>query len=364
MVHALRFSDGNSDVLYPNFSPSFPFSQDVVDLTFQLPDAEDEKISESDFLKQIDTAWQVCDRFDLQTDIWRGRILRTVRDREKGRGDGRGTGFLNWLREQEISKTQAYSLIELANSADALLEGGVLNPEDVNHFSKRAFIETAQAAPEVQQLVGDRLREAAEGEGEARITQREVKRLGDEWTAMTSELLPIEIREKAADNTIPARYLTPLVRELEKLPDAHQTFLRQEVADNPDVDTVKQVTAEAHYLAKYLAAAVQVQAINTEALDVEMALEEALRIGCLNSTAELVNQAAQLEQTVAKLYTTWRRVNSLAERVYLDSGASTPQLRSLLDHLAPLTQSTLQVTIGEVGSNARTIQLSIATDEE
>ncbi len=358
MVHALR-SDGNSDVLYPNFSKDA-----AMELTFQLPDAEDEKISDSDFLKQIDTAWQVCDRFDLQTDIWRGRILRTVRDREKRRGDGRGAGFLNWLREQEISKTQAYSLIELANSADTLLEGGVLNPEDVNHFSKRAFIETAQAAPEVQQLVGDRLREAAEGEGDARITQREVKRLGDEWTAMTSELLPIEIREKAADNTIPARYLTPLVRELQKLPDAHQTFLRQEVADNPDVDTVKQVTAEAHYLAKYLAAAVQVQAINTEALDVELALEEALRIGCLNSTAELVNQAAQLEQTVAKLYTTWRRVNSLAERVYLDSGASTPQLRSLLDHLSPLTQSTLQVTIGEIGNNARTIQLTIATDEE
>ena len=31
-------------------------------------------------------AWQgVGDRFDLQTDIWRGRILRTVRDREKAR---------------------------------------------------------------------------------------------------------------------------------------------------------------------------------------------------------------------------------------------------------------------------------------
>ncbi|MBD3882313.1 hypothetical protein IFO70_11130 [Phormidium tenue FACHB-886] len=340
--------------MYPNFSKDV-----AVELTFQLPDPEDDKLSESDFLNQVDSAWQVCDRFDLQTDIWRGRILRTVRDREKHRGGERGIGFLNWLKEREISKTQAYSLIELANSADTLLEGGVLEPEDVNHFSKRAFIETAQAVPEVQQMVGDRVREA---EGDPRVTQREVKRLAEEWTAMTSELLPVEIREKAANNTIPARYLTPLVRELEKLPDAHQTFLRQEVAESPDVDTVKQVTAEAHYLAKYLAAAVQVQALNTEALDVEMALEEALRIGCLNSTAELVNQAAQLEQTVAKLYTTWKRVNSLAERVYLDSGASTPQLRSLLAHLNPLTQATLQVTIGEADL-ARTIQLSIATDE-
>jgi hypothetical protein len=54
-----------------------------VDLSFQLPDPEDEAIPELDFQQQIDTAWQVCDRFDLQTEIWRGRILRAVRDREK-----------------------------------------------------------------------------------------------------------------------------------------------------------------------------------------------------------------------------------------------------------------------------------------
>ena len=49
-----------------------------VDLTFQLPDPEDEEIPELDFQQQIDSAWQVCDRFDLQTEIWRGRILREI----------------------------------------------------------------------------------------------------------------------------------------------------------------------------------------------------------------------------------------------------------------------------------------------
>jgi hypothetical protein len=59
----------------------------------------------------------VCDRFDLQTDIWRGRILRAIRDREQHTGDGRGTGFLYGLNDREISKFQTYSWIELANSA-------------------------------------------------------------------------------------------------------------------------------------------------------------------------------------------------------------------------------------------------------
>lgn len=338
---------------------NFSFEQNP-DLSLQLPDPEDDLIPEAEFLRQVETAWQVCDRFDLQTEIWRGRILRAVRDREKRGGDGRGAGFLNWLKDREISKTQAYSLIELANSADTLLEEGYLEPEDVNQFSKRAFVETAQSSPEVQQMVGDAARKGD------RITRREVRQLSDEWTAMSSDLIPEVVKEKAANSTIPTRYLAPLVREMEKLPEAHQVSLQAEVAGNPDVDTLKQVTAEARYLAKYLNAATNVQALNNEALDLESALEEALRVGCLNSTADLVNQASQLEQMIAKLYTTWKRLNTLSERVYLDSGASTPHLRSLLAHLSPLSGEVLEVQLGDPdgGSFSRTIRLKILPETD
>ena len=125
------------------------------DLTFELPDPEDEEITDLDFEKAVDVAWKVCDRYDLQTEIWRGRILRIIRDREKKGGEGRGTGFLNWLKEREIGKSQAYSLIELANSADTLIEEGHLDPDSINNFSKPAFVETAKAAPEIQQMVAD-----------------------------------------------------------------------------------------------------------------------------------------------------------------------------------------------------------------
>ena len=330
-----------------------------MDLNFQLPDPDDEQILEPEFQRQIETAWQVCDRFDLQTDICRGRILKAVRDREKKQGDGRGSGFLNWLKDREISKSQAYSLIELANSADTLLAEGYLDPDSVDRFSKRAFIETAQAAPEVQQMVSDAARRGD------RITRREVRQLSDEWTAITSDLLPEEIKTKAASSAIPTRYIAPLVRELEKLPELHQTTLQAEVAENPDVDTLKQVTAEARYLAKYLESSTQVQALNPESLNLELALEEALRLGCLNTAADLVNQAAQLEQTVARLYTTWKRLRGLADRLYVDSGASTPQLRSLLDCLTALSSETIEVQLGTVegGGTARTIRLQIHSEE-
>ncbi|MEL6248966.1 MAG: hypothetical protein AAFN18_10990 [Cyanobacteria bacterium J06554_6] len=328
-------------------------------LQFNLPDPEDDQISDIDFQQRIDQAWQRCDQIDLQNDIWRGRILRAVRDREKKGGDSRGAGFLNWLKDRDISKSQAYALIELGNSADALLQDGLLETQDVNQFSKRAFIETANASPEVQQMVTEAARRGEQ------ITRKEVKQLSDEWTAMTSDLIPETIREKAANNTIPTRYLPPLVKELEKLPPSHQATLKTEVARNPDVDTVKLATSEARYLSKYIAAAAQVQTIDPDRIDLEQALDEALRVGCLSATADLVNQATQVEQAAVKLYTAWRRLNKLSERVYVDSGESTPHLRSLLAGLDPLASELIEVQLGSAESSlSKMVRLKVLPDIE
>ncbi|HTL89990.1 MAG TPA: hypothetical protein VL134_11355 [Leptolyngbya sp.] len=336
-----------------------PEALEPTELNFDLPDPSDDRMEEFEFQQQIEQAWQVCDRFDLQTDIWRGRILRTVRDREKQRGEGRGMGFLNWLNDREISKAQAYKLIELANSADTLLEGGHIESEHINRFSKLAFVETAQSEPEVQQLVGDA---AKRGD---RITRREVRQLSDDWTAMSSDLLPEELRQKVVDQTIPTRYVAPLIRHLEKLPESHQSSIRRAIADQPDLDTLKQATGEARSLSRYLEAAPQVQAMNDQSIDIEQALDEAMRLGCLNSAAELVNQAAQLEHAIAKLYTTWKRVNSLSDRLYEETGASTPNLRSMLKSMERLSSSAIEFYFGDPrGENfSYTIRLKLEDDQ-
>ncbi|TVQ45416.1 MAG: hypothetical protein EA365_08245 [Gloeocapsa sp. DLM2.Bin57] len=328
----------------------------TTDLNFELPDPEDETIAESEFQTQLEQIWQVCERFDLQTDIWRGRILRVIRDREKKGGDGRGTGFINWLKNREITKSQAYGLIQLANSADTLLAEGKLDPNSINNFSKRAFVETAKSAPEIQQLVSEA---AQQGE---KITRREVQQLADQWTSLNSELLPSEIKEKASDGSLPPRHLVPLVREMEKLPDLHLKEIQQEVATNPDLDTVKQVTSQARNLAKYLDLAGQVQTLNSASCDLELALEEALRLDVLSNTSELVKQASQLEQNVAKLYTTWKRLRSVADRLYVETGASNPHLRSMLTSLETLTGELIQINLDENGD--RSIRLQIFDDND
>lgn len=316
-------------------------------LELDLPDPERDDLSTLEFLAQLEQAWAVCDRFDLQTEIWRGRILRAVRDREKRGGEGRGAGFLQWLREREISKTRAYSLIQLAESADDLVGGGLLQADSVNQFSKRAFLETAQAAPEVQLMISEAANEGQE------ITRKQVRCLTDEFTAATSPLLPEEIRQRTQENLLPPKLVAPLVRELAKLPEPQQEDLRRALRDEPELDRVKDVTSTARWIHKATESGVAVRAFQQGELDLEKAMQEAQRLDALGLLADAVGQAQALESAVLKLHTSWRRLGGLQERLWVESGSSTPYLRDVLSALQSLSGATLRVSLGELAGGKR-----------
>ncbi|MFN4280500.1 hypothetical protein [Thermosynechococcus sp.] len=308
------------------------------DFVLPIP-AADSPLSEEEFLHQVRQAWQVCERFDLQTEIWRGQILRAVRDRYRRQGDERGIGFQQWLQEQEIGKRRAEELMRLADRADELLKAHPLPAEAVSRFSKRAFLATAAADPEVQALI---TQAAAAGD---RITHRQVRQLQEEWTALHADFLPPVVRQKAGDRTLAPRDVAPLVKELEKLPPPQQQELCRELAGDPRVETVKEVTATARQLRRYLEAAPQIQALTAHPVDLEQLLLEAQRLDQLHTVADLLQQAAQLESAIARLYTTWQRLGRLSDRLYQEAGASTPQLQALLEALDVLFGDIVQIDL-------------------
>ena len=324
-------------------------------LNLDLPDPEREDISKLEFLAQLERAWDVCDRFDLQTEIWRGRILRSVRDREKRGGDGPGSGFIQWLREREISKSRAYSLIQLADSADNLVEEGSLEADCVNNFSKRAFLEAAQADPEVQLLVSE-----AANSGR-KITRQQVRRLHDEFLAATSPLLPDEVRRRTQENLLPPKLVAPLVREMAKLDDEQQEELCRDLRETPDVDTIKEATSAARWLAKAREAGLAVRALQRDDLELDKVLQEAQRLNALGLVADVLHQSHLLEQSVLRLYASWSRLCDLHERLWLESGSSTPHLRILLDAIGTLAGATLRVSLGELSGGKR-LRLQIVED--
>ena len=324
-------------------------------LELDLPDPDQDDISTMEFLARLEQAWAVCDKFDLQTEIWRGKILKAVRDREKRGGEGRGAGFLQWLREREISKTRAYGLIQLAESAQEMLGEGVLEETSVNQFSKRAFMETAQAAPEVQMMISEAANEGQE------ITRKQVRRLSDEFMASTSPLLPEEIRQRTQENLLPPKVVAPLVRELAKLPEPQQDDLRKVLREEPELDRIKDVTHTARWITKATESSVAVRAFQQGELDLEKAMQEAQRLDALGLLADAVGQAQSLESAVLKLHTSWRRLGGLQERLWVESGSSTPYLRDVLSALKSLSGATLRVSLGELAGGKR-VRLQLVED--
>ncbi|BCX11764.1 MAG: hypothetical protein KatS3mg067_0702 [Thermosynechococcus sp.] len=324
----------------------------TAEFTLPIPGA-DAPLSEAEFLQQVRQAWQVCERFDLQTEIWRGQILRAVRDRYRRQGDERGIGFRQWLQEQGVTKRRASALIQLADRADELLKVHPLPAAALSRFSKRAFLATAAADPQVQALIT----EAAAG-GD-RITHREVRQLQEEWTALHAEVLPPVVRQKASDRTLAPRYVAPLVKELEKLPPQQQQELSQALASDPRLETVKEITATARHLSRYLETAPQIQALRGQPIDLEQVLIEAQRLGQLQTVVALLQQAAQLESAIARLYTTWQRVSHLSDRLYQESGASTPQLQALLEALDFLSGDIVQIDLA-----GQTVKVHIFSEGE
>ena len=312
-----------------------------------LPDPEADELSETDFLKQVDQAWSICERFDLQTEIWRGRILRRIRDRCKRHGHSQGGTFLQWLRERDISKSHAYRLMQLADSADELISEGSLNPACINNFSKHAFLATAKAAPPVQQLVN-----TAANEGE-RITRHQVKRLDDEFTAASSELLPDEVRQRSQTQVLPTKAVAPLVRELARLPKEQQEQLRQELAATPELDAVKATTQTARSMANVLDTALSLNTLQDSSLKLDKAMEEAQRLAVLGLLAEILRHARQVEQAASQLNRSWQRMGDLHERLWLESDGSTPHLRHLLETLESLSGSPIRVSLGASGGQER-----------
>ena len=66
--------------------------------------------------------------------------------------------------------------------------------------------------------------------------------------------------------------------------------------------------------------------------------------------------------TIAKLYTSWRRIGNLSERLFVDTGATTPNLRHLLGCLDKLSSNVIEISLDDL--NNQTVRLQILSDAD
>jgi len=143
------------------------------------------------------------------------------------------------------------------------------------------------------------------------------------------------------------------VKELAKLPEPQQEDLRKVLRDEPELDRIKDVTHTARWITKATESGGSVRAFQQGELDLEKAMQEAQRLDALGLLADAVGQAHALESAVLKLHTSWRRLGGLQERLWVESGSSTPYLRDVLSALQSLSGSTMRVSLGELAGGKR-----------
>ena len=143
------------------------------------------------------------------------------------------------------------------------------------------------------------------------------------------------------------------MKELAKLPEEQQAELRQVLRDEPELERVRDVTLTARWISRTSEAGVAVRAFQQGELDLEKAIQEAQRLDVLGILSDAVYQAQQLESAVLRLHTSWRRLNGLQERLWVESGSSTPHLRELITALQTLSGSTMRVSLGELAGGRR-----------
>jgi hypothetical protein len=306
-------------------------------LDFSLPTPDD-----PEFEQRMESAWQVCDRMDLQTEIWRGRLLRTARDREMALE--KGGSFEKWLATKEITRSRAYRLIELAECADRFLAAHPLADSEFGHFSKAAFMSTAKADPPIQSLI---VEQARRGE---KVTQRQVEDYQREWVLANEQVLPESIRERLAESSLPSRPAAKAAIALAQLPAAEREIFCEALNHSPDLSTLRQVSLDAQAINRSLSDLWRVQVITEETLTRE-ALGEAARQGMLAQTIEMLRWAARVERSLSQLYTAWQRFGALHEQ--MEKATDTQALHRLLTALEPLTDATPTLDIGSVRLSAQ-----------
>ena len=272
----------------------------------------------NDFRVELTKLWGECDNLTLEAMIWRGRILRTANQKQLENGGGiNGVRWKDYLKSLELTEKKAKELIELADSHDKI------NPpvEAIAQFTPKAFNATAEAEPEIQQIT---IAQALEGQ---HISFNNVKRINDEYLSKTSPLLPDNITEGVENGLYPSKHVAGLVKELTKLPPLHVEEAQKELEACGCIDDVKDITREVKALIKYLD---NIGKIEFEEVDIPEMFAEAQRLDIIDIVGATLSSHFKVQELAAKLEIETAKLENAKDRVFVETGASAPQLRAML----------------------------------
>lgn len=175
-----------------------------------------------------------------------------------------------------------------------------------------------------------------------RLTKPVYRQIESSTKALESSLIPKEIKKKVEEGSLPQSIVAPLVKAIEELPEQEQPLV---FADNDDfsADNLELITQDIKDIVKInenLAATLTLRDtdLNANALKEQLKRVEAVSLG-----ASFISAMAKVEKLARKLKQAWEKLGCLGERLFVETGVSTPEIRKLLGYADTLTQNVCRI---------------------
>lgn len=298
----------------------------------------DESLPLEQFLPTAAEGMGRVESVGLAAEISKGRLLSQVRQTLVGQcSEGWEAEFKRFLKGHDLTPAKALKLIQLAGNAREAFGDDAEAVAD--KMTRQAFYLALDAGQEVRELIKQ---QALESEGI--LKKGDVAAIKNEWDIVTSEVLPESVKEKVQNGSLPAPKVAPLVKELNDLPEDLSSQFVEEIAasDGFDADELRQTTKDAKSLNKILDKLPLVACLSDLDKDAVVAetLQESLYIDLVGKVSV---GAEQVQKLAVKLYQSHAKLSKEIDKLYCETGASTPHLRQLLVGLDVLAGETIKI---------------------
>lgn len=308
-----------------------------LNLEFTFPDAG---LEAEELLAKVNENLPKTANVGLFSEVCRGKLIGIARDKFKANGDLRGVEFKAWLKDRDITLSQAHALIETADKAAGLLGKDLL--AGTAKITKPALKRAVQASENAQKVLRDMIANA-----EMPVKAGDVRNACDAIDAKNADIFTDDFKAKIENGSIPIAKAAGLFRELDRLPEDHAKGYAEQIAASPNpVEEIKAITASAKAVATMYDLAGQVNAAS--GCDIDFIAEESIRLGAESTVAKVLKQARDVQTLAGKLYTAVKKLGSSADRLYVDTGATTPHTRGLIAALESLfSNGCIRVDLGD-----------------
>lgn len=210
----------------------------------------------------------------------------------------------------------------------------------IQYFTQETFLMWA-ASKEVDINVWAKVIEWLVG-NKKRLTKPVYKQIESSAKALESNLIPKEIKKKVEEGSLPPSIVAPLVKAIEELPEQEQPLVF--AGDNDfSADNLELITQDIKDIVKINESLAATLTLRDVGLDANALKEQLKRVEAVSLGASFISAMVKVEKLARKLKQAWEKLGHLGERLFVETGVSTPEIRKLLGCADTLTQNVCRI---------------------